>query len=231
MSLVLSLVPARGGSKGLPGKNIRPLHGKSLLGYAAEAARGSRVVDRMVLSTDSEEIAAAGRAVGLETPFMRPATLAQDDTAMLPVVAHAVDALAAEGWVAEIIVLLQPTSPLRSAAHIRRSVALLRETGADSVVSVLKLPRHLSPDYVMSVEAGRLVAFLPEGERITRRQDARQAYVRDGTVYTFWRRTLAEKGSLYGDDCRPMIVPPHESVTIDGPEDWAEAERRILDHS
>ena len=227
MSRVLGLVPARGGSKGLPGKNVRPLRGKSLLAYAAEAARASGALDRVVLSTDSEAIADAGRAAGLETPFMRPSSLAQDDTAMLPVVLHAVDALAAAGWLAEVIVLLQPTSPLRTPDHIRRSVDLLRETAADSVVSVLALPRHLSPDYVMRVVDGRLVAFLELGEKVTRRQDARQAYVRDGTVYAFWRRTLVEKGSLYGDDCRPMIVPPHESVTIDGPEDWAEAERRI----
>lgn len=227
MSLVLGLVPARGGSKGLPGKNIKPLHGKPLLAYAAEAARESGVVDRVVLTTDDDGIADVGRASGLEVPFLRPAWLAQDDTAMLPVITHAVDTLAREGWVADIIVLLQPTSPLRTGAHIRRSVEMLSETGADSVVSVLELPRHLSPDYVMRLDDGRLVSFLPEGQRVTRRQDARLAYVRDGTVYTFWRRTLAEKGSLYGDDCRPLVVPAAESLTIDSPDDWAEAERRM----
>ena len=231
MSHVLGLVPARGGSKGLPGKNIRPLHGKPLLAYAVEAAQASGVVDRVVLSTDAEDIAEVGRRAGLEVPFLRPAWLAQDDTAMLPVITHAVDTLAREGWVADIIVLLQPTSPLRTGEQIRRSVELLRDTGADSVVSVLELPRHLSPDYVMRLDGGRLVPFLPEGQRVTRRQDARQAYVRDGTVYTFWRRTLVEKGSLYGDDCRPMVVPADASLTIDSPDDWAEAERRMRGHS
>ncbi len=225
---VLGLVPARGGSKGLPGKNTLPLHGKPLLAYAVEAAAGSGVIDRTVLSTDSEEIAAVGRAWGLEVPFLRPPTLAADDTPMLPVIAHAVRYLDEQGWEPDIIVLLQPTSPLRTPAHIRRSVELLQETGADSVVGVLELPRHLSPDYVMRVdESGRLVPFLPEGARITRRQDARVACVRDGTVYTFWRRTLLEQQSIYGRDCRPMVVSALESLTIDGPEDWADAERRM----
>ncbi len=224
---VLGLVPARGGSKGLPGKNTRPLHGKPLLAWAAEAARASGVVDRIVLSTEDAAIAGVGRAAGLEVPFLRPAELAGDESPMLPVIRHAVDTLAGDGWAADIIVLLQPTSPLRTPEHIRASVARLRETGADSVVSVVELPRHLSPDYVMRVEDGRLVPFLPEGARVTRRQDARPACVRDGTVYTCWRRTLEEQGSLYGRDCRPLVVPATESLTIDGPEDWAEAERRM----
>ncbi len=228
---VLALVPARSGSKGLPGKNTRSLNGKPLLAYAADAARASGVIDRAVLTTDAEDIAAIGRAAGLETPFLRPAALAQDDTAMRPVIEHAIDTLEAAGWLADIVVLLQPTSPLRSPAHIRRSVEILTDTRADSVVSVLALPRHLSPDYVMRVEGGRLVPFLPDGERVTRRQDARAAYVRDGTVYTFWRRTLREQGSIYGEDCRPMVVPAEESLTIDSPEDWAEAERRIIGYS
>lgn len=224
---VLGLVPARAGSKGLPGKNTRLLHGKSLLAYAADAARASGVVTRVVLSTDGDAIAETGRACGLETPFLRPAELAGDETPMLPVIEHAVAALAGAGWEADIVVLLQPTSPLRSGAHIRRSVELLRETGADSVVSVVELPRHLSPDYVMRVDDGRLVPFLPEGARVTRRQDARVACVRDGTVYAFWRRTLDEQHSIYGRDCRPMVVPADESLTIDTPADWAEAERRL----
>jgi len=224
---VLGLVPARGGSKGLPGKNTRLLHGKPLLAYTAEAALSSGVIDRVVLSTDDTAIADVGRVSGLDVPFLRPAELAADDTPMLPVIVHAVTRLANEGWEADIVVLLQPTSPLRTPAHIRRSVELLRATNADSVVSVVELPRHLSPDYVMRVENDRLVPFLPEGARVTRRQDARAACVRDGTVYTFWRRTLLEQQSIYGDDCRPMVVPASESLTIDGPDDWAEAERRM----
>jgi CMP-N,N'-diacetyllegionaminic acid synthase len=106
-------------------------------------------------------------------------------------------------------------------------VEQLRSSGADSVVTVVELPRHLSPDYVMRVDEGRLVPFLPEGARVTRRQDARPAFVRDGTVYAFWLRTLTGIHSIYGRVCRPLIVPAHESLTLDSQDDWIEAERRL----
>ena len=224
---VLGLVPARRGSKGVPGKNVRLLAGRPLLAYAAGAARESGVIDRLVLSTDAAEIAEAGRAAGLEVPFTRPAELAEDDTPMLAVIQHAVDSLAREDWQPEIVVLLQPTSPLRTAGHVRDAVAMLRETGADSVVTVVELPRHLSPDYVMRVEHGGLVPFLPGGARLARRQDARPAYVRDGTAYVFWRRTLDRFSSIYGTDARPLVLEPRESLSIDSPADWEAAERRL----
>lgn len=220
----LGLVPARAGSKGVPDKNIRPLAGRPLLEYTARAAAESGVLDRVVLSTDSPAIAEAGRRAGLEVPFMRPPALAQDETPMLPVVRHALETLAAGGWMADVIVLLQPTSPLRRPSHIRDAVALLDRTGADAVVSVVELPRHLSPDYVMRIDEGRLRPFLPEGARVTRRQDARPAYSRDGTVYVFRRATLERFGDIYGDDCRPLILEAADSLSIDSPEDWAAAE-------
>ena len=205
MPNVLGLVPARGGSKGVPGKNIRPLRGRPLLEYTARAAQASGVIDRLVLSTDSAEIAEVGRRAGLEAPFLRPAALAADDTPMLPVVRHALDALADGRMDAQTSsCILQPTSPLRRAEHVRDAVAMLRETGADSVVTVVEVPRHLSPDYVMKIEEGRLRHFLPEGARVARRQDARQAYSRDGTVYACWVRTIDRFGTIYGDDCRPL---------------------------
>ena len=227
MSGVLGLVPARGGSRGVPGKNIKPLAGKPLLAYTADAAQRSGVIDRLMLSTDAEDIAAVGRQLGLEVPFLRPMALSGDTAPMLPVVLHAVDALARGGWSAEIVVLLQPTSPLRGPHHIRAAVELLRDTGADSVVTVVELPRHHSPDYVMRIENGRLVPFLPEGAHVTRRQDARPAFVRDGTVYAVRVTTLRAQNSLYGADCRPLLVESCESLSIDTLDDWADAERRI----
>jgi N-acylneuraminate cytidylyltransferase len=158
---------------------------------------------------------------------MRPANLAGDDTPMLPVIEHAIDFVAQHGWEPDIVVLLQPTSPLRTATHIQTAIRDLRDSGADSVVTVVELPRHLSPDYVMRVEDGRLVPFLPDGMRVTRRQDARLAFVRDGTVYAFWTKTLRRAGSIYGDVCRPLVIPAGESITIDSPDDWREAERRL----
>jgi CMP-N-acetylneuraminic acid synthetase len=224
---VLALIPARSGSKGVPDKNTRPLAGRTLLEYALAAAMASGVTDRIVLSTDSDCIAAEGRRVGLEVPFIRPADLARDDTPMLPVIEHALGALEQDGWVADIVVLLQPTSPLRRAEHIRDAVRQLRDSGADSVVTVVEVPRHLSPDYVMRMDGARLEPFLAGGKDITRRQDARSAFARDGTVYAFWSRTVRETHSIYGRDCRPLVLSAVDSITIDTQSDWAEAERRL----
>jgi CMP-N,N'-diacetyllegionaminic acid synthase len=226
---VLAIVPARGGSKGVPDKNLRQLAGRSLLDRTADVARRSGVIDRIVLTTDSEALAAVGRDAGLDVPFMRPASLAQDDTPMLPVVRHAIDEVVRGGWSPDVIVLLQPTSPLRKPDHIRDAVALLRSSGADSVVTVVEIPKHHSPDYVMRIDDGRLKPFLPEGARVTRRQDARAAYSRDGTVYAFRRDTLERFSSIYGEHCRPLIVDPHDSLSIDSPADWSAAERILAD--
>jgi CMP-N-acetylneuraminic acid synthetase len=227
MSRVLAIVPARGGSKGVPGKNVRKLAGRTLLDYAALAARDSGVIDRIVLSTDSDEIADAGRRAGMEVPFMRPAALAQDDTPMLPVIQHAIETLAADGWTTDVIVLLQPTSPLRRPSHVRDAVKMLHESKADSVVTVIELPRHLSPDYVMRIDDGVLRPFLDDGARVTRRQDARPAYSREGTVYACWRATVERFGNIYGERCQPLMVDAADSLSIDSPADWAEAERRL----
>jgi CMP-N-acetylneuraminic acid synthetase len=227
MPLVLGLVPARGGSKGVPDKNVRPFAGKSLLQLVAETAAASGIIDRLVLSTESPAIAEAGRRCGMDVPFMRPPELATDTAAMLPVIEHAVTEVGRGGWTADIVVLLQPTAPLRRPAHIRDAVHLLTTSNADAVASVMEVPKHLSPDYVMRIDNGRLIPFLPEGARITRRQDARPAFVRDGTVYAFWTRTLLDTHSIYGRDCRPLVIAPEDSLTIDSQADWDEAERRV----
>ena len=165
----------------------------------------------------------------MEVPFLRPTALAQDDTPMLPVIQHTLDTLTGTGWMTDIVVLLQPTSPLRRPSHVRDAVTQLRETKADSVVSVIELPRHLSPDYVMRIEDGVLRPFLAEGARVTRRQDARAAYSREGTVYCCWRTTIERFGSIYGERCQPLIVEAADSLSIDSPSDWADAERRLAE--
>lgn len=227
MTRVVGLVPARGGSKSLPGKNLRELAGRPLIAYTAEAARASGVFDRLVLSTDDEEIAAAGRAAGLEVPFMRPAEFAADESPMLDVVQHAIGELETGGEQVGWVAILQPTSPLRRPEDIRAAVELARSTGCDSVVGVVELPLTLSPDQLMQMDdAGRLRWFMPAGERVTRRQQARRAYLRDGTIYVV-RRDVAMEDSLYGEDCRPLMIDPAYSVSIDDEADWLEAERRL----
>jgi CMP-N-acetylneuraminic acid synthetase len=200
------------------------LSGKPLLGYVVDAVSACKVIDRLVLSTDCEAIAELGLQLGLEVPFRRPAALAADDTPMLPVIQHAVREIEAAGWPVDVVVLLQPTAPLRTGDQIRSAVEMLLDSRADSVVSVVELPLHLSPDYVLRLEGDVLVSFIPGGNKITRRQDARRAYVRDGTVYATRRDVLMIDGSIYGSRCLPLAIDPSQSITLDTPTDWAAAE-------
>lgn len=221
---VLALVPARAGSKGILGKNIRVLAGKPLLGYAIESARRAGVFDRILLTTDSSEIAAVGRSFGAETPFIRPPELAADVTPMLAVLQHAVRMVSEGGWTPEIIVLLQPTAPFRRDADIAAALALLQSSSAaDSVVSVELVPSHYSPHYVMKVVGNHLEPFLDDSVRVTRRQDAPPAYSRNGQFYVIRRTTLLEKNSIYGDRSVPFITT-HKAVNLDTMDDWDAAE-------
>ena len=216
---VLGVIPARGGSKGVPGKHLRSVGGRPLLAYTADAALASRRLTRVVVSTDAPEIAAAARALGLDVPFMRPAALAEDDTPMLPVLQHALKQVAAGGAPADVLVLLQPTSPLRRAGHIDAAVELLEQTGADSVVSVVEVPHPFNPTSVLRDDHGRLVPFL-DGPAPLRRQDKPRVFARNGPAVLAVRAGVVDAGSLYGRDCRPLIMGADESLDIDTPADF-----------
>lgn len=223
---IIGLIPARGGSKGIPGKNLRSLGGKPLLQLAHEAAMGSGVVERVILSTDSEEIAALGRKVGIEVPFLRPPEFAQDDTPMIAVLKHMIEHLRAGGDVPDAIMILQPTAPLRRAEHLRKAGELLVPEEVDSVVGVTEIPQHYAPHYAMKVTPeGRLTHYLPDSASIKRRQDVPKAYSRDGTVYLFRLSTLEKYNDIYGANCIPLVVPSDETLNLDTPEDWEQAER------
>jgi CMP-N,N'-diacetyllegionaminic acid synthase len=224
---VLGVVPARGGSKGIPRKNLRTLAGRPLLAYVMDAVRDSRCVDRLVLTTDSPEIAELGRRLGYEVPFLRPAELATDEAPMQPTVEHAVAQIEAKGWRLDIVVVLQPTAPLRRGEHIRHALEILERTAASSVVSVTEIPKHCAPQYAMRIDEGRLIPYLPEGRRIARRQDVEPAFSRDGTVYAVRRDVLMREHDLYGSDCRPLILNASESLNLDAPDDWTAAEARL----
>lgn len=220
---VLGVVPARGGSKAIPGKNLAPIGGRPLLAYTADAARASRRLTRTVVSTDDAAIADTARTLGLEVPFLRPAALAADDTPMLPVLQHAARELARDGFAADAVVLLQPTSPLRRAEHIDRAVDLLQSTGADSVVSVVEVPHPFTPVSVLRLEGERLQPYL-DGETATRRQDKPRLFARNGPAVLAVRTRVLEQGSLYGTDSRPLLMAAADSIDVDGPEDLAQAE-------
>ena len=216
---ILGLIPARGGSKSIPHKNIVSLAGRPLLAYTCDAALASERLTRVILSTDDPAIAAEGQRCGVEVPFMRPGELARDDTSSLAVIQHVLCVLEeTEGYRTDILVLLQPTSPLRRAEHIDSAVALLLETGADSVVTVTEVPHQFNPVSIMRIEQEKLIPFV-EGPMILRRQDKPRVYARNGPAVLAMRRATLQKESLYGDDCRPLLMSAEDSLDIDGPFD------------
>lgn len=213
---ILGLIPARGGSKSILNKNIAPLTGKPLLTYTCEAARQSKRLTRIILSTDDSGVAEVARTNDIEVPFLRPAELATDTSGMMGVIIHALNFLQEkEQYVPDIVVLLQPTSPLRKASHIDAAVDLLISTGADSVVSVVEVPHQFTPGSIMKFESGRLTPY-EQGQTILRRQDKPKLYGRNGpAVLAVQRSVLLEKQSLYGDDTRGLIMEVKESIDID----------------
>jgi CMP-N-acetylneuraminic acid synthetase len=215
---VLGIIPARGGSKAIPHKNLVPVAGRPLLAYTADAALASRHLTRVVVSTDDPDIIEASRVLGLDVPFVRPSHLAVDEAPMLPVLQHAVAELAREGFPTDAVVLLQPTSPFRRAEHIDRAIELLDSTEADSVVSVVEVPHQYSPASLMRLVEGRLQPYL-DGPTVTRRQDKPVFYARNGPAVLAVRTSVLDRGSLYGDDCRPMFMSVADSLDIDQPHD------------
>lgn len=214
MSETIGLITARGGSKSIPRKNVKLLAGKPLIAYTIEAGLQAQSLDRLIISTDDEEIAKLARRYGAEVPFLRPKELAADDTLTLPVVQHAVRWLE-ENEEAEIdvVVTLQPTSPLRRAEHIDLAVKKLLDTNADSVVSVC-LAEH-SLYWMKRLEGDRVFPFLPDAPEYTRRQDLPPVYRLNGAVYVTRRDVLMEQGRVLGKDTRAIVMDWESSIDID----------------
>ena len=226
---VLGLITARGGSKGLPRKNIRLLCGKPLLQYTAESAFAAKRLSRVILSTDDDEIAQVGRDCGLEVPFMRPGELATDSTPTLPVVQHAVKSMEAHGEFFDAICQLQPTSPLRQPEAIDNCIDLLERSDADAVMTVLSVPAEYNPHWVyFRRENGQLYLSTGETTPIPRRQALPPSYHREGSVYVTRRDVVMKENSLYGKRVLGYVLDGNTSVNIDGPEDWKRAESILV---
>jgi CMP-N-acetylneuraminic acid synthetase len=225
---VLGLVPARGGSKGVPRKNIRPLAGKPLLAFTAEAALLARRLDRVILSTDDLEIAECGRRCGLDVPFLRPRELAQDATPTLPVVQHALRFVEAAGERFDAVCILQPTTPLRRPEHIDACIDLLEGGAADCVMTVVPVPVEHNPHWVYFLrEDGGLELSTGEATPIPRRQDLPPAFRREGSVYVSRRDVVMERGTLFGHRVMGYPLDPSGCVDINTAAEWALAERLI----
>jgi CMP-N,N'-diacetyllegionaminic acid synthase len=215
----LAIVPARAGSKGIPGKNFRMLGHAPLVEHAIDAALTAGAYP--VLSTDCD-LADLPREWRKCHRLLRPYELAQDDTPMIAVVQHVLEQI--PGPPDQPIVLLQPTQPLRKPEHITAALGLLRDSQADSVVSVVPVkPTDHCRWQAHQDRAGRL---LHNWNVISRRQDLPPAYKRDGTVYAFWRKTVDTYGTIYGLDVRPLHIDPADSCELDTEADWIALERR-----
>lgn len=215
---VLGLIPARCGSKGIPSKNIVSCAGLPLLEWTARAVHGSSCISRCILSSDCEEIQSVAKDCGIEVPFVRPSEISQDMTPALPVIKHAITWMEQyASYTPDVIVLLQPTSPLRLSRHIDEAVELLLSSpDADSVVSVVEVPHQYAPASVMVLEGGVLRSWMEQKEDKNLRQLKPKFWARNGAaIYAFRRSCLFNKGSIYGDVCLPYFMSPEESVDVD----------------
>jgi CMP-N-acetylneuraminic acid synthetase len=220
---VFAVIPARSGSKRLPGKNLRVLGGRSLVGHAVAAAHDATTLTRFVVSTASPEIAEEARRYGADPPFLRPPELATDDVPIIPVLQHAVRWLeGSTGARVDVVVALQPTSPFRTGADIDRVVRKLLDTGADSAQTVTPACYH--PYFMTTLDGDRTVPIIPPGYKLQRKSDAPPAYQPSGAVYATRRDLLMEQGRILGDDNRAIVMGFEASVNIDTEWDFRLAE-------
>jgi len=216
---ILGMIPARGGSKGIPDKNIFSLKGRPLIAYTIEAAKGSHLLDDFFVSTDSEVIAKAARAEGAKIPFIRPDEIADDDTPMISTLQHAI------GWYEKkhrlkvtAVATLQPTAPLRLASDIDDAISLfLRNPEADSLITCYNvIDAH--PNYMYTRRGERMISLTKE-RTVLRRQEFEPVYVRNGAVYISRRDLVMDEGRIVGDEPLGYIMPRDRSVNIDEPFD------------
>ena len=227
---VLALVPARGGSKGIPRKNLQLLAGRPLVAHAVAAALGARLVSRVVCSTDDAEIAETALAAGAEVPFVRPPELARDASEDWPVFVHALDWLAEhENWAPEVIVNVRPTSPLRTPKHIDAAIQLLLDSGADSVKAVCLARQHPHKMWRFRDGQANMQPFLNTAFRQARGPDVPRAeledvYWQNGVVDVTRHEVIREQRVMIGRRVAGLITLPEESIDIDTPLDLAVAE-------
>jgi CMP-N,N'-diacetyllegionaminic acid synthase len=218
---VAALITARGGSKGIVGKNIYPLAGKPLIAHSILAAREATAVSNVYLSSDDAEIIAVAREYGCEVPFVRDAHLASDTATSIDVVLDALDRLPAH----DIWVLLQPTSPLRTAHDIDSVIGIMTASGANSCVSVVETADHPWLVYKPADDGGLQPYCDIPGTASRRRQDLPRAYILNGAIYAFRPEWLMAEQKLVGDGTRFWPMPVERSVDIDEMDDVAAAEK------
>ena len=224
---ILAIIPARGGSKGVPRKNIKELGGMPLLAYTTESALQSKLIDRLILSSEDETIIETAKNLGLEVPFVRPQELAKDQSGSLEVVQHAVEFLEQQGDFYDAILLLQPTSPFREKGFIDRAIKNFIQSKADALVSVLPVPHQFNPHWVFEKDVqGFLNIATGDQSIIKRRQDLPNAYFRDGSIY-LTKTEVIKQGSFFGEKLSYIESNSDFYVNIDTLADWVKAEEMV----
>ncbi|MBC8506427.1 MAG: acylneuraminate cytidylyltransferase family protein [Anaerolineales bacterium] len=234
MTEVLALIPARGGSKSIPRKNVIDFAGYPLIAYSIAAGLTAETVTRVIVSTDDDEIAEISRRYGAETPFTRPEEHARDQTPDLPVFQHALEWLDAnEGYKPDIVVQLRPTSPFRRVWHIDQAVLRLIEHPEADAVRTVCIPFQ-NPYKMWRIGQDGLMQpigldlGIPNEPYNQPRQALPEIYWQTGYVDAAWVDTIIEKNSMTGDHILPLIIDPSEWVDIDSPDDWKRAERLLV---
>ncbi|MBS4041269.1 MAG: acylneuraminate cytidylyltransferase family protein [Flavobacteriales bacterium] len=220
---ILAIIPARGGSKGVPGKNIKLLGELPLLAYTTQSALASKLLTKVIVSTDCSSIATVAKKYGVEVPFLRPESLATDSASSISVVQHAVSYLENQNEFFDAVCLLQPTYPFRPKGFIDQAIQKFIQDDTDALLSVLPVPHEFNPHWVFEPdEKGFLQIATGENEIIKRRQDLPTAFFRDGAIY-ITKITVVKKGSLYGDKLSYLESHPDFYINIDTLEDWEKA--------
>ena len=223
---VLAIIPARGGSKGLPGKNLKELCGKPLIAWSIEAGLGSQYIDEVMVTTDSDEIAKVSRESGASVPFLRPAELASDTATSIDVVKHVIDCYERELHKKfDYIVLLEPTSPLREREDINKSIELLfANPSATSIVGISKTESQNPAFLVKKSERGFIVGYEDQKMKVLRRQDIGEVYFFEGSVYVSRTDILLMKNTFYHEHTLGYEFPKWKSLEIDDLDDFVMVE-------
>ncbi len=221
---VLGIIPARGGSKRLPRKNLTPFLGKPLVARSIEAALASERLDRVVVSSDDDEILSVARGYDPKIALIRPDAISQDESLAIEYVRHALETLETAGEAPfDAVCIVQPSSPLTRAADIDATIELLEQSGADSAVSVMKIDHAIHPFKLKIMEDDRLLAYLEEERGRMATHQVPSLYVRNGSVYVTRRETI-DAGEVIGQDCRGHVMPRERSVDVNDEIDLAFAE-------
>ena len=222
---VLAVIPARGGSKGIKGKNIKDLGGKPLIAYTIEEALKSNLIHDCIVSTDDEKIAKVSREYGADVPFMRPDELSCDKSLSLPVVLHALEFMEKKNkFKYDAVIMLQATTPFKEVSDIDKAIIMLFENDADSVISVVNVDAN-HPLRMKRIVGNRLINYIDQGyENMRPRQELPPVYIRNGALYLAKRETLLEQNTFSGKNCLALEMPEEKSVNIDTFKDMLLAE-------